>query len=319
MPALNNGSYRRVFIDKAPAQQDLVDAFTEETTFLAMSPVKPTSDSMVHKWRKLVEVDGAKAITMNGSMPQVGSTKSLESTDVGLMGGYLQVGEVELAEMKKTAGEWFDEETGPVLQVAGNDLEYSVIYNTIYPFAEENGKVIDAGGSTADSMYSLFVITFDPRDCTGLYNPNAFGNGMAFDIKPVSGGALIGLNENAAGEKVFGYQQRMMSNYGFMIGNERRISVIRNIDLTAADTDTGYTALPTEAMMRQAIRDARAKGKNSYIVSHPAVFDAMQTYFAQALRTAVTDDAYSTEYLSWNSIPWLTTYNMEDGTEAVYS
>lgn len=308
--------FRDVGIEKAKKQTVMIDAVTEEAPILATLPMEEASHGLRNVYESLKDVDGAQLINLDDELPSINAEGTLEFQDLSVLGGIIRVGE-DKARKFGSAQSYFAKKMPVILRETGANTEQSFIYNNFRPFAKTNSKEQKAGGTTADSQYSIICVKWTPGEVTGLYDPEGFGNGKVFDITPVNGGNIYEYTDTDTKTKlVFG--QRIKTYIALQLANSRYVSSIVNVELTAdAATDTGYKALPTEAMMRKMLRDARATSANSFIYCHPAVKDALGAYKGTALEMVPLDRDRNTMVEAWDGIPIISSYNFKDGSEAV--
>jgi hypothetical protein len=307
--------FRDVGIAMAKKQAVMIDAVTEEAPLLSMLPMQEASNGLQNVYEELKDVDGAQLINLDDELPSINADGTLEYQDLSVLGGIIRVGE-DKARKFGGAANYFAGKMPSILRETGADTETSFIYNNIRPYAKANSREQKAGGSTATSQYSAICVKWVPGETTGLYDPAGFGNGKVFDITPVNGGNVYEYSDGTTNRLVYG--QRMKTYLALQLANPRNVSSIVNIELTAdATTDTGYKALPTEAVMNKMIRDARGNPANTVIYMHPNVLDALSVYKSGALQMAPVDGDYNTMIARWNGIPIVTSYNFKEGTEAV--
>lgn len=308
--------FRDVGIEKAVKQEVMIDAVTEEAPILATLPMEEASHGLRNVYESLKDVDGAQLVNLDDELPSINAEGTLEYQDLSVLGGIIRIGE-DKAKRFGNAQSYFAKKMPSILRETGANTETSFIYNNFRPFAKTNSREQSAGGTTADSQYSMICVKWTPGEVTGLYDPEGFGSGKVFDIMPVNGGNIYEYTDTDSKSKlVFG--QRIKTYIALQLANPRYVSSIVNIELTADDLkDTGYKALPTEAMMRKMIRDARANPANSFIYCHPAVKDALGAYKGTALEMVPLDQDRNTMVSAWDGIPIISSYNFTDGTEAV--
>ena len=315
--AINN-FFRDVAIAMAKKQEVMIDAVTEEAPILAALPMQEASHGLRNVYETLKDVDGAQIINLDDELPSINADGSLEYQDLGVLGGIIRVGE-DKAKRYGSVADYFATKMPSILRETGANIEHSFIYNNLLPYANTNSREQLAGGTTADSQYSILCVKWVPGETTGLYDANGFGNGKVFDVMPINGGNVYEYTDSDSKDKLV-YGQRIKAYMALQLANPRNVASIRNVELTAdATTDTGYKALPTEAVMRKMIRDARANSSNSFIYCHPAVKDALGAYKGSALEMTTIDGDRNTVVTSWDGIPIISSYNFDDGTEAVQS
>ena len=316
--AIFNNFFRDVGIRMANKQSHEIDALTEESPMLAMMPMQEASHGIRNVYEELKEVDGAQLVNLDDELPNIGSEGTLGYQDLSVLGGIIRVGE-DKAKKFGGAANYFAKKMPSILRQTGSDTEKSLIYNTIRPYAKANGREQDAGGTTADSQYSIVCVKWVEGETIGLYDADGFGNGKVFDMLPLNGGNAYEFTDTDGKTKV-GYAERIKAYFSLQLANPRNVSSIVNVELTADDTtDTGFKALPTEAQVDKLIRDARGNSANTFIYMHPNVKDALGVYKGSRLQMVPTDNEYNDVITTWNGIRIIDSYNFDEGTEAVVS
>lgn len=314
--AVFNNFFRDVGILFAKTQAHEIDAVTEEAPILAQIPMQEASHGIRNVYEELKEVDGAQLVNLDDELPNIGSKGTLGYQDLSVLGGIIRVGE-DKAKKFGGAAAYFAKKMPSILRQTGADTERSLIYNTIRPYAKANSREQKAGGTTASTQYSIVCVKWVEGETIGLYDKDGFGNGKVFDMLPLNGGAAYEFTDTDSKVKV-GYGERIKAYFALQLANARNVASIVNVELTAdATTDTGYKALPTEAMMNKMIRDARGNPANTFIYMHPSVKDALGVYKGSALQMVPANDDYNTIIATWNGIRIVDSYNFDDGIEAV--
>jgi hypothetical protein len=314
--AIFNNFFRDVGILMAKKQEHEIDAVTEEAPILAQLPMQEASHGIRNVYEELLEVDGAQLVNLDDELPTIGSEGTLGYQDLGVLGGIIRVGE-DKANKFGGAAAYFAKKMPSILRQTGADTEKSLIYNTMRPYAKANGREQNAGGATVGGQNSMVCVKWVEGETIGLFDAQGFGDGKVFDMLPLNGGNAYEFTDTDSKTKV-GYGERIKAYFALQLSNPRNVSSIVNIDLAAdATTDTGYKALPTEGQINRMIRDARGNPANTLIYCHPAVLDAIGVYKSGALQMVPSDNAYSNVVATWNGIRFVTSYNFDDGTEAV--
>lgn len=316
--AIFNNFFRDVGIRMAKKQAQEIDAVTEEAPLLAMLPMQAASHGIRNVYEELKEIDGAQLVNLDDELPNIGSEGTLGYQDLSVLGGIIRVGE-DKAKKFGGAAAYFGSKMPSILRETGANTEKSLIYNTIKPYALANSRQQNAGGTTASTQYSMICVKWVVGETIGLFDQDGFGNGKVFDMLPLNGGNAYEFTDTDSKTKV-GYGERIKAYFALQLANPRNVSSIVNVELTADEgTNSGFKALPTEAQMNKMIRDARGNPANTMIYMHPAVLDALQVYKSGALQMATADSDFNTIIASWNRIPIISSYNFDNGTEAVYS
>lgn len=314
--ALFNNFFRDVGIAMAKKQTQEIDALTEEAPILAMLPMQEASHGIRNVYEELKEVDGAQLVNLDDELPSIGSEGTLGYQDLSVLGGIIRVGEDKAKKMGGVAA-YFASKMPSILRQTGADTEKSLIYNNMRPYAKANKREQTAGGATATSQYSMVCVKWVAGETVGLFDADGFGNGKVFDMLPLNGGNAHEFTDTDSKVKV-GYAQRIKAYFALQLANPRNVSSIVNIELiTDLTSATGYKALPTEGQINKMIRDARGNPANTFIYCHPAVLDALQVYKGSALQMITPNEDYNRVVAAWNGIKFVSSYNFDDGTEAV--
>jgi len=304
--------FRELAIKTATKQPGVVDYITEESPIFAMIPMQAASNGIQNKFEELKDVTGAQFVDLDDVIPAIDANGEIVTTDLNQIAGKMEVGEDKLNVLGSSIGQYFDGKLPSILRATGANLETTILYNNIRAYAKANSRLADAGGTNSGAMYSMSCVKWVTGETTGLYDPNGWGNGNVFDIMPINGGTLHTLSDG----QTLGYAQRMKMRIGVQLANPRYVSGIANIDLVASgSTDSGFVALPTEAMIDDMILNARGNPGNTFIYMHPKLKNALNTYKGSALQTGVEIKDFDRTFDLWNGIPIITSYNFSQ-TEA---
>lgn len=304
--------WRDVAIEKATKQPEMVDYLLQSNPILANMPMKSTSNGVNHVYEELLSVTEGQIVDMDEALPYVDTDSELKQTNVSAMGGKIIVGE-DKARMLGGPGSYFSSKLPKVIQKTGNSLEQTVIYNNLRAgalaayanaaLADNTDHAINAGGTGA-ALNSIICVKWDSDDTTGLFNPEGFGNGLLFDMLPLSGGNVY---THSDGREIFG--MRMKSHFGVLTANPRNLGTIVNIDASN---------IPTEDEIDTILEAVRATSFDSILYMAPKVLRLLRQYKDSALRMGVADKNFDRQIDEWNGIPILTSYNfLKDGETAV--
>jgi len=299
--------FREVAIKDAPKQEVMVDSITEESPILDMLPMQAASNGLHNLYEDLKDIEGAKVVNLDEALPDIGADGEVKQIDLSVLGGSQEVGEDKAGKMGGPAA-YFAGKMPAILSETGSNVETSLIYNSILPYAKENGRMQDAGGTNDGNMFSMCCVKWVPGETTGLYDPSGFGNGKLFDVAPLNGGNIY---KDKDGVIVYG--QRIKTYLGVQLVNPRNVSAIANIDLVIdTESATGYTALPTEAQIDTMITEARGNPANTFLYMHQKVKNALNGYKGSALETNVMDTDYNRTFDMWNGFRIITSYNFSE-------
>ena len=308
--ALEN-NFREVAIAKSSKQPQMVDQLLEETPLLESMIAQDSTDELHNVFEELVDVVGAQFVNADEALPVVSVDTQLKQQDMSIIGGKQVVGE-DKAKRMGGAAQYFAAKQPFIFRKTGNDLEQSIIYNSLRAYAQANGKLVSAGGSTANKQNSILCVTWMPGEITSLLSPTGFGDGAIMDVAALSGGTLY---TDSDGREVYGV--RYKSYVGMQLANERYVSGICNIDVQDADPDNWD--LPSEEDIEIMLENARA-GSRSIIYCHPKIWRlVLSKYKASKLQTSVIDADFNRLVNFWDTTPIITSRNFLGDGEAVVS
>lgn len=300
---------RTIAMEKSKKQPKQIDNLTEEAPILDQIPFAASTHDMWHVAEELASTDSMGFVAMDAPLPSVDSSAKLIRFDLAKMGGQIEVGE-DKARQYGGKEKYFADKTGPVLKMTGQKTEQVMVYDNLRQYAIDRKKagkgsrVYDAGGTGA-ANYSIIAVRFEEGVCSGLYNPNGFGNGVLFDVQAINGGNLY---KDDKGVLVYGV--RLKCDLGMMLTGDRNIATIVNIDLAAGKT-------PTEAMIDDLLADVRATNSGrTVLLMHQRVQSWLGRAFkGNRLDLRPADDNITKRVKAWEGVPILNSYNLLDGTE----
>jgi hypothetical protein len=307
-------TFREDAIAKATKQPQMVDELTEESPILARMPVQDATAELHNVYEQTEVITAAQIVDGDEALPIIDAKTSLKQVDLSIIGGVMEVGE-DKANLFGGAAAYFAGKRPMILRQTGNDLEQSIIYNNLRAYAQTNGKLQDAGGTTANTQNSIIAVTWKPGEIIGLTSPNGFGNGAMMDELAINGGNAYFLN-SASG--VLGYGIRMKSYLGIQLANTRYVSGIANIEIDDEDPDDWN--IPTEEDIEVMLEDCRAQPGTTLIYCAPKVRRlVLGKYKAAKLRMDPEDKDFDRMVDRWDGVEILTSRNFLTDGEAVVS
>lgn len=298
-----NNAFREIAIQNAVKQTVLIDSLLEESPILAGMPMEASTHGLSNVFEKVTNVTGAGMVDLDAPLGTMDATTEVAQKDLSIIGGQMFVGE-DKAKKFGSAMAYFDKKLPLALKQTGQDIEASIIYNSLRAFTIDEGKAESAGGSS-NINYSILAVTWTRGEVTGLYDAEGFGKGKVFDITPINNGALY---ENSQG--ILGYGVRVKSYMGIQLANSRYVSSVVNIDLDSA------TPKPvTDKMMDNLLLKCRVN-TSTVLYMHPRVLTHLYTYKADKLMMNIGDRNVDRTMAYWNGIPIVTSYNFLDALES---
>jgi len=305
-------TFREIAIANSPKQPTMVDALLEESPILGSMPFAPTSNGLQHIYEETVAVTGAGMVEMDEALPKVDATGKLETIDVSILGGEIEVGQ-DKAKQFGGVGPYIASKMPLILKKSGADAESSILYNTIRAYALGNdsgltGEHAFNAGGTADNNYSILAVKWSPGEIQGLYDPSGFGQGVLMEQFAINGGNLY---KDDTGRLVYG--MAMKSYIGMQMANPRYVSTIVNIDIDDSK-------LPTKGELDSLIESVRGQqGGSTVLYMHPKVLTALYEYKADGLNMFTSDKDVNRVFSYWNGVPIQTSYNFLKGNEPLVS
>jgi hypothetical protein len=306
---------REIAIEKSKVQPKQIDHLTEDAPVLSLIPFEAATHDMWHAAEELKSADAMGYVPMDAPLPAVSSKTSLVKFDLAKMGGVIEVAE-DRARQYGGKEKYFADKQAPVLKMTGMSTERVIIYDNLRQYAldrflaGDTAKTIYSAGGTGSANYSIVAVRFEEGVCAGLYNPNGFGNGVMFDTVAINGGNLYKINADG----VLGYGVRLKTDLGFMLTGVRNVGAIVNID-------PANSKMPTAMQIDDLLADIRATGSGrTMLFMHERVKGALCRSFKDGrVQMRPADKIVDRTLEAWGGVPFVTTYNMYDGSEAAVS
>jgi hypothetical protein len=291
------------FAKKQPHQ---VDALTEEAPIMKRIPFDAASHAMWNNYEEVVDVQGAGFVEMNAPLPVVDAATKLTKVDLGILGGEIECPE-DTAQMFGGKEKYFAKKIDKVLRKSGQTAEQRIIYDNFLRYALDKGKAIDAGGTSGGS-YSLVAVRFVKGETCGLYSPEGFKQGTMLDVQPIAGGTLYKASGGTY-QGVLVYGLRLKAYLGIQIANPNTVGAIVNIQKGKK---------PTEAMVDDLIAMVRGSSNgNTLLFCHERCKNLLNQYKGNSLQVGTKDKDIDRTFTHWNGVEIVTSYNFNDGTDAV--
>lgn len=302
-------AWREVAIRKAEKQAQMVDDFTEDAPFLAAMPVQESSAELSNVAERILNITGADTVDLDAALPTINAETELVQTDLQKVGGLIEVGK-DKAKILGGPQAYFAGKMPWIMRETGMAIEKSFLYNSFRAYAFQEGKLTDLGGTFSATpgagLYSILCITFMPGEMYGLVGKGAFNEGKAFYMDPLVNGGSYKLADGS-----IGYGMEVGTYLGANLNNARYIAGLVNCEADPADA-----AFPSEDELSSIRLDARATNTNSVYVMHPRMRQKLGTkYKLDHFNTFNETTGINTQLFSWDNVPIIETYNLEDGTE----
>lgn len=305
-------------------QKALIDMITEDAPVLATIPMNPTTHGLYNVYEKLVDVDDLVQMDFDSAYTEVGMKTELAQVDLAKFGGKMSVGRDALRAMyagmtiEDAAISYFTSKLPKITKKTAQSIDFSLIYNFIRAKAHLASKLIDAGGSN-NSNYTMLCVRWENQENGGLYDPsfktiNNMGDETTLiEFAMMNDGKLHNITKGT--QTIPGFEGLLDTYFGVQLANTDYLSGIKNIDL---DLSAGEEkAPPTNKMVNQMLRNAKARSNNSFIYCHAAVRDYLaETYKASLVRTVEESNGRRVMLEYWNDIPIITSENFSDGAES---
>lgn len=309
---------REINIHLAKKQQGLVNTLLENNPIIASIPVKAASHGFYNLYSKIDSIDSLQEVDYDDELPTVGISFDLGKTRLGKIGGKLPMPEDAAKEMGGF-DRYAADRIPSIIEHAGNDNEGRIYYNGFLKAAIDNKQAISAGGTTANSQFSMVAVHYDNDSTIGLYNPNAVNDKKLFAIRMLNGGNIGEIVVN--GKTIVGKMMVISMEFGLQLADPRYVSAIVNIEPKANVSDPDkLDGLPTRKAIEDMLGMVRANASNTVIYAHPTLVGYLAQKFQLAQRI-VTNNDNSVRYVlsDWNGIKFISSYNISWGKEPVTS
>lgn len=302
-------TWREVALANATgAQKEMVDYVTEDAPIFQSTPMEETSDGFQDVFEVLTSTDYIPEQELDAPLQSVDIASKIDQVNLRNWAAKMEVGEDKLATLKLSKEQYFGKKAPKILRETGAKLSRTT-YDAFKNYAVNNqvtggiaDRVISAGGSS-NTNYSVVAVKYVVNEITGLYSPQAWGNGKVVDIMNLSNGGLY-LNDD--GVAVYG--TRMKLNSGLKLANPRYVTSIVNID-KAAD----FTAINLDDKLSQIIEEAYGA---DVLYMHPTLKRLIGSVFKiDKIQLQNADREVNSLIDAWDGVPIITDYNLLKGTE----
>lgn len=317
-----------MFVEKAiksGADKGIVDSITLDAPVVSAMPSQASTNGRENVYEDVISVDFAPQTELDAPLQDVNAKSKIGREGLLHLSAKQDVGVGKLNELQMGAPEYFASKAAPIFSRTMQAVEktyiekirdISVANQNAGLGTEFGDRVHDAGGTTANSQYSISIVTFRPDEVMKLYNPTGFGgNGDMFDISQVGQGTRL----NANNQEVYTYAYRM--DTGFQIANPKYATSIVNIE-KVPDMVTALQTDKIDYWLSLQLERAFAQDGRTMIIMHPELKVALGHAFSGAV--GETDlrsesEVYNSVVTTWNGIPIVTSRNILNGTEPVQS
>ena len=293
-----------IAVASASKQETIIDTLTEESVMLQDMRMIPSSNGWFHLAEEYSRLVGGNVIDPDGARPSMLAESVLRQKTLSVIGGVMKKGR-DTVDAFGGPDEYFGRKMPGVLRRTGGDVESTLYYNSLRPFAFANDKLISAGGTGA-ALYSLTAVTWTDEEMCGLYDSRFGESGEFMTVTPINGGNFYE-DPAAPGSMVYGQDARMFLGCNFL--NPRYVAGVVNIDLSG----DGLTA----AMVCDVLEAARATPGRTFIYCRPEVKARLADLFKTAHLTVTSAEGnVSLDLESINGIRIRASRNLLPGTES---
>lgn len=298
-------SYREIQIANSVKQPQMVDQLLNKAPVVADMETQTASHALHNIYEKTVAVTGAAIVDADEALPTMHMTTELDQIDLSIVGGQVEVG-LDKAKLYGGKNAYFASKQPTLFKKSGQDLEKSLLYNSMRAYAITNSNVIDMGGATASIQNSIIAVTYSPGEIMGLTSPDGFGDGAMMEVIPINGGNNY---KDSNGVLVYGNAYKMYT--GIQLANPNYVSAIVNIQLT------GTTTIPTEEDIETMLEMAEAD-ENTRIYCHPMVKRlVLDKYKAAKVRMVSSETEMNRALTAWDKARIITSRNFSLKGEAL--
>ena len=306
-----SNTIKEIAIELSQKQALMVDSLTEQSPLLEIMPQEQTTHGLQHTYEDLASVTYGGFIDIDGEVPDVGIETALKQIDMSVLAGKDTSGIDVVTKMGGQAA-YTTKRLPKVLTGTGSKLDREFYYNVYRQAALDfgNSQAFTTAVVTGNTGYSMTVIRFEAGVCTGLYDPDGFGEGKmiaTFPIASVENPQWQGTDNN---KPVCGYHMR--GYLGGMVASPKNVASIVNIDITKVAADTSVPEAIDEMLLQ-----ARAEAGNAVIVMHPRLKNKLRAFKGDKLQINVADQAFSRNIDVWEGVPIIADFNLLAGTEAL--
>lgn len=296
------GSLKEIAIHMAKAQQEQVDAVTEECPVVDNIKFQAASHDMWNVAKALNNISGGGFVDAGAPLAAMKVQRGLKRVDLKVLGGEVFIDQDSALQMGGPAAYFADNERA-ILSSLAMQAEVEIIYNNLRAYAIANGKKTLCGGAS-NANYSIVAVRWKPGVTCGLYSPKMFKEGTIVKGEPLNGGQLY----KDPGTLVNGYGYQYKGYIGLQMLDVRTVACLVNV--TASNK-------PTAMQVDDMLASIRATNANTVIYCHPKAMSILADVGkSSAFRMGPGDKDVDREIEKWNKVPIITSYNFYDGAEA---
>ncbi|MCP4255954.1 MAG: hypothetical protein GY774_00335 [Planctomycetes bacterium] len=318
-------SYENMFIEMAIGQdKKILNNINRKSPMVASMPMLECNNGDTNLVEEVVKVGRIPKTDIDAPYTNVTAESDVLSYGMSHFQGMQEVGVGQLKKLNTKPGTYFAKKGIQVFAKSTQDMETTFIYEDIQATAIRNHKapktdftgnrVKDMEGSTADSQYSIQIVTWDNDLTTGLYPENGFGEGgKVFQSNLVSDPQRGTLTMNSDGEKHWVHQMLYNLDVGIQLANPAAVTAICNIE-NGADLNS----IALDYWLSKMIERANAEDGGTLIYMHPELLiDISHTFKNSINQTEFGSGDFKTMLTTWGGVPIMPTRNMLNGTEPV--
>jgi hypothetical protein len=287
-------------------QETLVDSLVEGAPLLEIIPFEESTHRLFHSYEDVSEVTAGDFIDIDGDIPDVGIESALKRQDLSVIAGKDLAG-IDKISMYGGLERYTEKRMPSVIKHTGMKTEQSMYYNLFRQNAIDFGNTQEfATPVTGNTGYSITAIRFESGICTGLYDPDGYGNGKILDTE------FLGRNEKLLDNNQLKQGWHLRGYTGGLVASPKNVATIVNIDI---DEIVGDTTVPD--IIDEMLLQCRSGAGNTVLVMHPRVKSKLRSFKGEKLQINVAEQAFSRNIDVWEGVPIIESYNLKEGTETL--
>ena len=299
-------TYAELALKNAPTQKVIVNTILNESPIFASIPTQVSSTATQNVYQNVKSITAGGMRPLDAPSNQTKVDMSLARTDLSVIDGEIEIGRDTADIVGKD--ELFGTQAPLIISATMANVERSIFEDNLRQFAIDNGNYELAGG-TANTNSSMVCIRWGAGVNIGLTSPSVINDGKSFKFKDLNGGNFY-KSTQSNGDNINVYGREFRTLFGLQLANAKQVSLIGNID-------TVNDKIPTIKQINNMILNAQAGGNNSVIYCNPRVLRAIgYTHKLERLNLFSGDTNLTTEVFHLEGVPVVTSYTLQDGTEA---
>jgi len=313
---------RDILVNKSIDGVPIMDQIEKKSGIAMTMGIIPANMELYHKWKMSGDLVTPTVRAVGGSVTPTSINNTLQRTDLHEFTIFEQEDWSTIEEIGKgddvaAAMRYFATTFPGQLESMLQKIAKQMIYGTnptfgdtsglgfkgFHEIAKANGAITGLSGSTG-SRTSIFVVRWNPKFCSAVFNPNVINGGAEImrNTMPVFNPSTTNVTTHA---KMPVWETWHKTKLGLMIASNVSIWAITQID---------SDHIPTSAQLMAALRGAKSENdiENTKIYCSPTGRDYIYGLNDANLISTAKDSTYNNRITTFNGVEIVTDENISD-------